>query len=208
MDNYNKKIKEYLNLYNEGVFGDTFSNLKARAGNALKNAGEHIGRGIANTVKNVARVGAHVAAGAVGIPLPNKGFMKLQPLDHKPYQDNNKVYLNLQTIVGRYKNILDLLPKGIQPDQSSHSNFEPTIKGTSTKLPSNNDLLTTTKLPGSRDGVNSVYFIDLFNQMDNYLQEHLRRRQNRSRKISEYKPSVDINEFLKWLGDKARQAKG
>lgn len=191
MDNYNKKIKEYLNLYNEGMFGDAYNKFKAGA----KHMGKQALIGVGNIAKNALRVGAHVGAGAFGIPLPNKGFMKMRPLDYEHFTDRNKIYKNLRNTIIKYKlvNLLDdgqlaaAMP-GINVTMSPHNR-------------DNYNLLTNHLLSGK--GNDSVYYIDLFDQIDDFNTEHLRRRASRNnRQIKDYKNTPE-GDFIKWLFDKA-----
>ena len=192
MDNYNKKIKEYLNLYNEG---NIWNSVKAGVRHAWDDTKDSIKTGAINMGKNALRVGAHLAAGAVGIPLPNKGFMKMSPLGRNRDADRNEIYKNLLNLVGGNK--LDSILNNI-------TNEIPNIKvNMSTHNPANYNLLANATLPGSdRDSKNSVYYIDLFDQLDAFETDFLRRRAHRNN----YKPISDYKshpEFSKWLNDKA-----
>ena len=204
MDNYNKKIKEYLNLYNEGMWDNIKSGAKnigrsmvASVKHAYDDTKDSIKTGAINMGKNALRVGAHVAAGAFGIPLPNKGFMKMSPLSRDRNADRNEIYKNLLNLLGGNKlnNILNGIKTGI-PNIGIDVNK-------ATHYPANYNILSNTTLPGSAtDSKNSVYYIDLFDQLDVFETDFLRRRAHRNnyKPISEYKSHP---EFIKWLRDKA-----
>ena len=216
MDNYNKKIKEYLNIYNEGMW-DNIKSVGKKVINKIPTGIRHAGSdtmssiktGLINMGKNALRVGAHVAAGAVGIPLPNKGFMRMGNLGRSRDADRNEIYKNLLKILS--KNDLSYI---LGKDSAGKSNLVRLIPGTppavqpinvgmSTHNTANYNLLATTPLPGSiPDRKDSVYFIDLFDQLDDFETDFLRRRTYRSNSkiISDYKAHP---EFKNWLNDKA-----
>ena len=216
MDNYNKKIKEYLNLYNEGMWGDIKSGAKnigrsmlASANHAYDDTKDSIKTGAINMGKNALRVGAHVAAGAVGIPLPNKGFMKMSPLGRNRDADRNEIYKNLLNLIegNKLDNILNVTNLETAMPGSPAVGSTPAVPridvNKATHNPANYNLLTNTTLPGSAiNSKNSVYYIDLFDQLDVFETDFLRRRAHRNN----YKPISDYKshpEFTKWLKDKA-----
>jgi len=212
MDNYNKKIKEYLNLYNEGMW-DNIKSVGKKVINKIPAGIRHAGSdtmssiktGLVNMGKNALRVGAHLAAGAVGIPLPNKGFMKMSPLGRNRDADKNEIYKNLLKILSK-NDLSYILGKDSTTGKSNLLRLIPTTPpidvDKSTHNPANYNLLATTPLPGSSpDRKDSVYFIDLFDQLDAFETDFLRRRAIRSNKpISDYKAHT---EFKNWLNDKA-----
>ena len=205
MDNYNKKIKEYLNLYNEGMWDNIKSGAK-NIGRSMATSVKHayndtkdsIKTGAINMGKNALRVGAHLAAGAVGIPLPNKGFMKMSPLGRNRDAGRNEIYKNLLNILSKnnLRNMLGLLLLYIPSIDVSMSTHHPV----------NYNLLANKSLPGSTPNrKDSVYFIDLFDQLDAFETDFLHRRAIRSNKpIRDYKAHP---EFKNWLNDKANPHK-
>ena len=215
MDNYNKKIKEYLNLYNEGMW-DNIKSVGKKVINKIPAGIRHAGSdtmssiktGLVNMGKNALRVGAHLAAGAVGIPLPNKGFMKMSPLGRNRDADKNEIYKNLLKILSK-NDLSYILGKDSTTGKSNLLTLISTTPPTppidvnkSTHNPANYNLLATTPLPGSiPDRKDSVYFIDLFDQLDAFEADFLHRRSVRNYKlISDYKAHP---EFKNWLNDKA-----
>lgn len=210
MDNYNKKIKEYLNLYNEGMWDNIKSGAK-KVINKIPAGIRHAGSdtmsswktGAINMGKNALRVGAHLAAGAVGIPLPNKGFMKMSPLGRNRDAGRNEIYKNLLKILS--KNDLSHILGNLPTPPPTTPPTPPTPPIDVNKPPHNTvnyPLLANTPLPGSiPDSKDSVYFIDLFDQLDAFETDFLRRRAIRSNKpIRDYKAHP---EFKNWLNDKA-----